>query len=207
MGTALAFDFGMRHIGVACGSLTLKTATPLKALRARDGIPDPVQLEALFAEWRPQVAVVGLPLNMDGSEQELTRKVRRFGKRLKARFGVTLCFVDERLTSVSAREEIFAREGFRALKKGKERLDCASAAEILEQYFAAPQPGSEGLAVPGVHGIAVPGAAAAAALDHVGTANSPQGGPAEPDADDMEELNTSGMVQQCAKGCHKDDWH
>lgn len=135
MGTVLAFDFGLRHIGVACGSLVLKTASPLKALRARDGIPEPAQLEELFAQWRPEVAVVGLPLNMDGSEQEMTRKARRFGKRLQARFGVRLCFVDERLTSASARGEIFGREGFRALQKGKERLDCASAAEILEQYF------------------------------------------------------------------------
>ncbi|MDY6321449.1 MAG: Holliday junction resolvase RuvX [Succinivibrio sp.] len=135
MSAVLAFDFGTAHIGVASGSPALGTVTPQGALRARDGIPDAAQLKALMEEWRPQLCVVGLPLNMDGSEQEMTRRARKFGNRLAANFKVKVVFADERLTSKSAKAEIFEQGGFKALKKGKERIDSASAALILEQYF------------------------------------------------------------------------
>lgn len=70
--TVLAFDFGTKSIGVAVGQEITGTASPLAALKARDGIPDWTLIEKLYEEWQPQIVVVGLPLNMDGTEQELS---------------------------------------------------------------------------------------------------------------------------------------
>ncbi len=136
MSTILAFDFGTSHIGVASGSAFTKTASPRAALKARDGIPDEQGLNKLMQEWQPAKCVVGLPLNADGSEQEMTKKARRFGNRLAQKFKVKVEFVDERYTSVAAKERIFSQGGFRALASDKGRIDSESACEILEQYFA-----------------------------------------------------------------------
>lgn len=132
----LAFDFGLNHIGVALGNDLTGIVTPQQALKAKDGVPDQVKLQALIKDWQAQMLVVGLPLNMDGTEQEMTKKARKFGNRLHESFKVPVVFVDERLTSASAKEEIFKEGGFRALKKGKERIDSLSATAILEQFFS-----------------------------------------------------------------------
>lgn len=132
----LAFDFGMNHIGVATGNDATGIVSTQQALKARDGVPDPASIQKLIRDWQPQLLVVGLPLNMDGSEQEMTRRARKFGNRLNAGFKLPVAFVDERLTSASAKEEIFQEGGFKALKKGKERIDSLSAVEIIEQYFS-----------------------------------------------------------------------
>lgn len=74
--TVLAFDFGTKSIGVAVGQEITGTASPLAALKARDGIPDWNVIEKLYEEWQPQLVVVGLPLNMDGTEQEVTQRAK-----------------------------------------------------------------------------------------------------------------------------------
>lgn len=135
MASVLSFDFGLGHIGVAVGNEQLETASPLKALRAKDGIPDQAALDMLMRQWQPKVAVVGLPLNMDGSEQEMTHRARRFGNRLHEKYGVIPVFVDERLTSAQVKEEIFQQGGFKALASDKGRIDSAAACAILEQYW------------------------------------------------------------------------
>jgi len=66
-GTLLAFDFGTKSIGVAVGQRITGTARPLTALKANDGTPDWNLIERLLKEWQPDEAVVGLPLNMDGT--------------------------------------------------------------------------------------------------------------------------------------------
>ena len=136
MSTILAFDFGTSHIGIATGSSFTKSATPRQALKARVGIPDEISLNKLMKEWQPSKCVVGLPLNADGTEQDMTKRARRFGNRLSQKFKVKVEFVDERYTSVAAKEHIFSQGGFRALVSDKGRIDSESACEILEQYFA-----------------------------------------------------------------------
>lgn len=131
----LGFDFGVASIGVAVGQAITGTASPLPALKARDGIPDWQQVEALLNEWRPASCVVGLPLNMDSTEQELTIRARKFANRLHGRFGVTVHLQDERLTTVSAKEILFAQGGARKLDKA--RIDSASACLIVEDYLSA----------------------------------------------------------------------
>jgi len=131
--TLLSFDFGTKSIGVAIGQKLTGTARPLPALKAQDGTPDWSKIEALLKEWQPDRVVVGLPLNMDGSEQPLTARARKFANRLHGRFGVPVDLHDERLSTVEARADLFSRGGFRALNKGS--VDSLSAAVILESWF------------------------------------------------------------------------
>ncbi|KAJ9431930.1 MULTISPECIES: Holliday junction resolvase RuvX [Pantoea] len=131
--TLLGFDFGTKSIGVAVGQQLTGTARALTALKAQDGTPDWKLIEKLLKEWQPDYVVVGLPLNMDGTEQELTTRARKFANRLHGRFGVRVELQDERLSTVEARADLFERGGFRALQKGQ--VDSQSAVIILEDWF------------------------------------------------------------------------
>ncbi|PRM09017.1 putative Holliday junction resolvase [Haemophilus influenzae] len=131
--TALAFDFGTKSIGCAIGQSITGTAQALPAFKAQDGIPNWEAIEKCLKEWKPDVVIVGLPLNMDGTEQNLTLLARKFANRLQGRFRVNVHLQDERLTTTQARSEIFERGGFKALKKGK--VDGISACLILESWF------------------------------------------------------------------------
>ncbi|BBI47650.1 putative pre-16S rRNA nuclease [Vreelandella olivaria] len=98
----LAFDYGTRRIGVAVGNELLRSARELTPLPARDGIPDWNVVSRLLSEWQPDLLVVGLPLNMDGSESEMSTRARKFGNRLHGRFGKPCEMVDERGTTREA---------------------------------------------------------------------------------------------------------
>ena len=115
--TAIAFDFGTKSIGCAVGQSITGTAQALPAFKAQDGIPNWDAIEKCLKDWKPDVIVVGLPLNMDGTEQDLTLRAKKFANRLNGRFGIKVELQDERLTTVSARDEIFQRGGYRALNK------------------------------------------------------------------------------------------
>ena len=123
-GTFLGFDFGTKSIGVAVGQRITGTARPLPALNI---------IEKLLKEWQPEAVIVGLPLNMDGTEQPLTARARNFANKIHGRFGVQITLHDERLSTVEARAGLFEHGGFRALNKGS--VDSASAVIILESYF------------------------------------------------------------------------
>lgn len=131
--TILGFDYGTKSIGVAVGQSITSTASPEAALKANDGIPDWAKIEALLKQWQPELVVVGLPLNMDGSEQELTQRARKFANRIHGRFGVQIALQDERLTTVDAKARLFELGGYKALTKDK--VDSVSAVLIVESYF------------------------------------------------------------------------
>lgn len=134
----LAFDFGTKRIGAAAGQAVTGTASPLAPVPARDGIPDWTRLDALLAEWAPDTLVVGLPLNMDDSESELSRLARKFGRRLAARYRLPVFMCDERLSSHSARGLLMEAQQRR---KGKlPALDSTAAVLIAEAWLADPQP-------------------------------------------------------------------
>ena len=135
--TLLAFDFGTRKIGVAAGQTLTATASPLPELRARDGQPDWEVLEKLVEEWGPDAFVLGLPYNMDGSESEMTRRARKFGKRLAGRFNRPVYSIDERLSSREARQagRDQARAGGRRFDE-RSHVDSFAAQLILETWFA-----------------------------------------------------------------------
>ena len=131
--TVLAFDFGTNSIGCAVGQSITGTAQGLPAFKAQDGIPNWDEIGKVINEWKPNVLVIGLPLNMDGTEQPLTQRAKKFANRLHGRFAIPIVLHDERLTTVEARSEIFSRGGYKALKKGK--VDSISACLILESWF------------------------------------------------------------------------
>ena len=119
----LAFDFGLKRIGVAVGNTILKQAQPLSIIRAESNDIRFSALGALIAEWKPGRCIVGLPLHPDGAEHEMTARCRRFANQLHGRFGVDTVLVDERYSSAVLTE-----------KRG-EAIDDQSAALILQQYF------------------------------------------------------------------------
>lgn len=131
--TLLCFDYGTKSIGVAVGSELTGSASLLPALKARDGIPDWDQIARLINEWQPQLLLVGLPLNMDGSEQEFTTRTRKFANRLHGRFGLPVSLHDERLSTADARSRLFAEGGYRNLSKDK--VDSLSAQIIFEGWY------------------------------------------------------------------------
>lgn len=131
--TILAFDFGTQNIGVAVGQEVSATAQELSPIRARDGIPDWEVVGRLIAEWQPTLLVVGLPLNMDGSEGDIAQRARKFGKRLHGRFGLAVEMMDERLSTFSAKGEARTRN-----HRGNYReapVDSIAARLILESWF------------------------------------------------------------------------
>lgn len=131
--TIIAFDFGTASIGAAIGQEVTGTASPLASFKAKEGIPDWNLLEKTLREWQPDLIVVGLPLNMDGTEQPLSALARKFANRIHGRFGFQVELHDERLTTVEAKSHLFSTGGYKALNKG--RIDAASAVLILESWF------------------------------------------------------------------------
>ena len=133
----LAFDFGLKRIGVATGSLITGTASALTTLQSKDDAPDWQAIEALLAEWSPDIIIVGLPLNTDGSESEMTVAARKFATELQSRFSIPLEFADERYTSVEA-EAILKdqrRLGIRNKKLKKADIDATAAILIAESWM------------------------------------------------------------------------
>jgi putative Holliday junction resolvase len=127
--SALGFDFGTKRIGVASGQSIIGTAGALGPIAARDGIPDWQILDKLIEKWQPDVFVVGLPFNMDGSESELLFKARKFGNRLNARYHKPCYGMDERLSSFEARGQLLRGES-------AAQLDSLAAQLVLESWFS-----------------------------------------------------------------------
>lgn len=129
----LAFDFGTRRIGVAFGQELLGRGRPVSMLAARDGIPDWGRIERLIEEWQPDQLVVGLPLNMDDTENDMCNRARKFGNRLHGRFHLPVAMVDERLSSFEAKGAVMAAGGDRDF--GRHGVDDLAAVLILETWF------------------------------------------------------------------------
>lgn len=127
--TVLAFDYGLRTIGVAVGNALLGSASALAALTARDGVPDWERVQRLLAEWKPDLLLVGLPLNMDDTPSDMSARAERFARRLTGRFGIASEMMDERLSSFEARSLVddYAQNV---------ALDSIAACLILQSWFA-----------------------------------------------------------------------
>ncbi len=128
--TVLGFDFGLRYIGVAVGQTVTGTANPLETLKARQGEPIWDRIAGLIDHWRPSVLMVGVPLTASGAEQPITQAARRFAENLGVHFALPVLMIDERYTTLEAKQDLFERGGFRALKKS--RIDAWSAKIITE---------------------------------------------------------------------------
>ncbi len=117
----LAFDFGLKRVGVASGNTLLGAARALTTI-ADEGDRRFTRIEALIAEWQPDALVVGVPFHPDGAEHDNTRRARRFARQLHGRFRLPVHEVDERYSTTEA------------LHRGGD-VDAASAAVILDQYL------------------------------------------------------------------------
>ena len=131
--TFLAFDYGEKYIGVAVGSRHSRLAEPLTTLRGSAKNPDWVRVSQLIEEWRPDALVLGLPLNMDGSANPMTRAARAFGQRLKDRYNLPVPMVDVRLSTLIAREIL--NESGVPMRRHKSRLDKVAAQTILQAFL------------------------------------------------------------------------
>jgi putative holliday junction resolvase len=130
MGTAsqyLAFDFGLRRVGVATGNSLLQTAQPLRTISA-EGDARWKAIAACVAEWQVQALVVGVPFHPDGAAHENTHRAQRFARQLRGRFGLPVHEVDERYTTTEARA------------MGARDADAGAAVLILEQFLRSGAP-------------------------------------------------------------------
>ena len=100
----IAFDYGEKKIGVAVGQTSTNTSSPLQIIFNKDNKTNWVSISSLLDEWKPDLILLGKPLNMDGSESEIMKKVDKFYKELKSIYDADIEFVDERLTTFEARE-------------------------------------------------------------------------------------------------------
>jgi putative Holliday junction resolvase len=131
-GTLIGFDFGEKRIGVAVGETETRLAHPVAAIAEEATEARLTAIGRLVAEWRPAGFVVGLPRHADGGEHEVARLAGKFARRLNARFGLPVAFVDETLTSAEAGARL-REAGGRA--KGKGDLDAHAATVILQSYL------------------------------------------------------------------------
>jgi putative Holliday junction resolvase len=132
-GSALAFDYGTRIIGIAVGHRVGASARALTTLANGDWS----RLDALIADWRPEHLVVGLPLALDGAEQPMSRAAREFAAALTRRYARSVHLVDERYTSgEAARRFAEQRASGSARRKDAAAIDALAAQIILESWLA-----------------------------------------------------------------------
>ncbi|MGD2172391.1 MAG: Holliday junction resolvase RuvX [Gammaproteobacteria bacterium] len=128
LNTVIGFDYGTRWIGVAVGQTLTRQARPLGAVKTGDW----EAIERVLHEWKPQRLIVGLPLNMQGEEQEMSKRAERFGRQLEGRFGISTDCIDERLTTREA-YTIAVEDGHN--RKSKQEIDSLAAALITESWL------------------------------------------------------------------------
>ena len=129
----MGFDFGYQRIGIAVLHTLTGQARALVTLSAVSGKPDRVNILSTIAEWSPQTLVVGLPLNADGTDHDVTRSARRFGKWLAHETHLPVVWMDERLSSREAGERLRLRGG--SADRRDNPLDAEAACVILETWL------------------------------------------------------------------------
>lgn len=134
---ALVFDFGTRRIGVATANRLSGTATPLSTLAARDGVPDWRHIARLIDDWQPQVLVIGMPCNVDGTDSSMSARARAFAVWLHQQSGLPVEEMDERYTSTAAEALLRdqRREGIRPRRVRASDID-RMAALLMAQTWA-----------------------------------------------------------------------
>ncbi|QCI24581.1 Holliday junction resolvase RuvX [Buchnera aphidicola (Muscaphis stroyani)] len=129
----IAFDFGIKNIGVAIGENITKKGRPLNSLKSKNGCPNWIVVKKLLQTWQPKFAIVGLPLNMNGTKQEITKKAEKFANLLKCKFNAFVKLHDERLSTIEAKSLMFNHEKLRTIKS--KTIHSFAAVIILESWF------------------------------------------------------------------------
>jgi len=100
----IAFDYGTKKIGVAVGQTTTHTSSPLQIIINKDDKVNWSEISILLNEWKPELIIIGKPLNMDGSDSEIMKQVEKFYQKLKNTYDINLEYIDERLTTFEAKQ-------------------------------------------------------------------------------------------------------
>ena len=134
----VAFDFGHRRIGAACGDSLSRSARPLAGIANSAAGPRWDSIAALLRDWQPALVVVGLPYNVDGSDSTMSAAARIFAAEIERRYALPVRLIDERYSSLEAETRLkAAREsGLRKRRVAKGDVDAAAACIILERWFA-----------------------------------------------------------------------
>ncbi len=135
--TLLAFDFGLKRLGVAVGQSITQTAQPLATLLCRNGEPDWNEVRAVQNKWQANAFIVGLPVNKDGTDNSFSKACRTFAAQIEKQFGLPVHLVEERLSSIAAQDFLKAQRqcGERKRRVKKEEIDKVAAAVILQNWF------------------------------------------------------------------------
>lgn len=134
--TIMAFDFGTQKMGMSVGQSLIASASPLPLFPMKDGIPNWDELLKIVKSHQPNLFLVGLPLNMDDSESELSTRARKFARRLRHQTNIETLMVDERLTTREARDEL---DHYQAQGRGKKlSADSIAAALLIESWYRHP---------------------------------------------------------------------
>jgi putative Holliday junction resolvase len=132
----MAFDFGLKRIGIATGHEQTGIASPLTTLHSTNTNPDWDAIGKLISEWQPDALIVGVPYHMDGSDSDMSTAAQRFGRQLHGRFGLPVYEIDERLTSqAAAAEHRQQRQSGRQSRTGKGDIDMLAASLILQTWL------------------------------------------------------------------------
>jgi putative pre-16S rRNA nuclease len=126
----LGLDVGSKTIGMALSDVTRSVATPYHTVRRTKFTEDVVAIEAAIAEHGVGAVVIGLPLNLDGSEGPRAQSTRAFGRNLAARIAVPILFWDERLSTAAVERHLIEADASR--KRRAEVIDRMAAAYILQ---------------------------------------------------------------------------
>jgi putative Holliday junction resolvase len=140
--TVLGFDYGARRIGVAVGNGLTRAARALEVVTNGAHGPDWLRLDTLLREWRPDALLVGLPLTMEGAEQQNSRAARAFAAALGERYRVPLHLVDERLSSMEAARRFADRRASGQSRRKDAHILDAVAAEIIVETWLTSEPGT-----------------------------------------------------------------
>lgn len=130
----LGIDFGNKRIGLAVGQTLTRVANPLKTINNNLGFWP--QLNKLITEWNISQIIIGLPLDMAGKEQEITRQVKNFSNKVKSECRLPVHWVDERLTSYAAERQFKSNRSANLAKaKDKSQIDAMAAQIILQSWL------------------------------------------------------------------------
>ncbi|NOX42939.1 MAG: Holliday junction resolvase RuvX [Gammaproteobacteria bacterium] len=134
--TLICFDYGKKRIGVAVGQNLTYTASALETITSKNGKPDWDAIARIVKQWQPQAFVLGLPLNDDGTDHQITKAVRQFSNQLQDRHPFPVYHIDERLSSVEA-EKLVKKK--RKLSRNKGEIDKLAARIILQSWLDNPE--------------------------------------------------------------------
>jgi len=132
LGVVMAFDYGLRNIGIAIGQNITKSASTFYSIKAKEGKPDWIKLDSIVEEWQPSLFIVGDPFNMDGTKSDFQKRISKFSSELNKRYDVRVHMMDERLTTKEAKERI--KNEVKGIK-GSSNKHSISAQIILEDWF------------------------------------------------------------------------